>query len=305
VKTITKLAAAVLSLSTVLACGEDLDPGSRVTDLRVLAVRADRPFAQPGEKVTLEALAHDPLGRPISWGWAACIAPDGTDVASCIRSIGADAASGRAPLAVTGTDVTRFELTVPADALARVAPEARGAATVGVIAAACPERLVMRPDRVDCVDASGAALPPGSWVLGIKHVTIREHDRNANPTFATVTFDGAPWADDDVKTVDACDTDGNRFDRCPESLAHRIAAVPAPDAVEHGVDELGQAFDEAVVVQSYATEGIFEHDVRVASAPETRWVARAKARGGEQLMWFVVRDDRGGVSWTSRRLRVR
>lgn len=304
-KTISRISAAVLSLSSLFACGEDLDPGSRVTDLRVLAVRADGPFARPGETVALDALAYDPLGRSITWGWAACVAPDGTDVASCMGAIAADAAAGRPIFSATGPDLTRFQLTVPADALARVAPEARGGATVGVLAAACPQRLVIVPGRVDCIDAAGASLPSGSWVLGIKHVALRERDRNANPTFATVTFDGAPWAEDDVKVVDACDTDGNRFDRCPESLAHRIAAVPAPDAVEHGVDELGRAFDEAVVVQSYATEGIFEHDVRVASAPETRWVARAKARGAEQRMWFVVRDDRGGVSWASRRVRVR
>lgn len=301
------LSTVVLFLSTWFAagCGADFDPGSRVTDLRVLAVRADQPFARPGETVTLDALAHDPSQRPIEWGWAACVTPDDTDVASCMQAIGKDVAAGKAIASAGGRDVTHFQVTVPEDALARVAPEARRGAFVGVLVAACPAHLVLQPDRVDCVDGSGAPLPSGAWVFGIKRITIRERDRNANPSIASVTFDGAPWAEDEVKDVDACDTDGNRFDRCPESVTHRVAAVPAAEATEHGVDELTQPFDESLVVQGYATEGMFEHEVRVGDSPETRWVARAAARGREQSLWFVVRDDRGGVTWATRRVRVR
>ena len=43
----------VLALS-LAACTSDFDPGSRVTSLRVLAVRADLPLAHPGEEVQLD-----------------------------------------------------------------------------------------------------------------------------------------------------------------------------------------------------------------------------------------------------------
>jgi hypothetical protein len=57
-------------------------------------------------------------------------------------------------------------------------------------------------------------------------------------------------------------------------------------------------------VQYYATEGLFKDEVRIAKDPETHFVARTAAIGRELTFWFVVRDDRGGVSWTERRLHV-
>ena len=60
-----------------------------------------------------------------------------------------------------------------------------------------------------------------------------------------------------------------------------------------------------LVAQYYATEGLFEFESRIAEAPATGWVARKFASGKELTMWLVVRDDRGGVTWTDRRVRVR
>ncbi|MEY4549686.1 MAG: hypothetical protein RL685_5881, partial [Pseudomonadota bacterium] len=53
------------------------------------------------------------------------------------------------------------------------------------------------------------------------------------------------------------------------------------------------------------TDGIFEDEVRIAEEPETTWVARSGSSGSTVTLWFVARDDRGGVSWTTRRVSVR
>ena len=116
---------------------------------------------------------------------------------------------------------------------------------------------------------------------------------------------GKPWAPDDVKEVDACATDDFSFDDCEGDGDHRVAAVLNPASFEAGVDEFGRDFSEELVVQHYATEGIFEYEVRIADQPETRWVARQAASGQELRLWFVARDDRGGVSVAERRVRVR
>ena len=67
---------------------------------------------------------------------------------------------------------------------------------------------------------------------------------------------------------------------------------------------LGRAFEEQVVIQHYATEGIFEFEVRTGESPKTGWVARKRASGQTLTLWFVARDDRGGVTWTQRQVRV-
>lgn len=48
------------ALAAVLACGESgFDPASKVDSVRMFVVRADKPYAKPGDTVTLEALVTD------------------------------------------------------------------------------------------------------------------------------------------------------------------------------------------------------------------------------------------------------
>jgi hypothetical protein len=47
------------------------------------------------------------------------------------------------------------------------------------------------------------------------------------------------------------------------------------------------------------------YEVRVGNSPQNGWVARKAASGQTLTLWFVARDDRGGVGWTTRRVRVR
>jgi hypothetical protein len=133
---------------------------------------------------------------------------------------------------------------------------------------------------------------------------VRASDQNPNPSIERVTFDGEDWPEDELKEVDPCPTDENVYDDCKVGK-HALAAVVTPDSYEAGADEFGREYNEALVVQYFATEGIFEYGVRIAEQPETGWVARSGASGSELTLWFVARDNRGGVSWTSRRVRVR
>ena len=88
-------------------------------------------------------------------------------------------------------------------------------------------------------------------------------------------------------------------------MKHRIQAVVDPASFETGTDEFGRDFTEQLIVQQYTEAGIVEDEVRIASDSETGWVARTSAAGSELGLWFVARDDRGGVSWAERRVRVR
>src|SRR5262245_54235982 len=101
------------ALALLSACGSDFDPGSRVTGLRVLAVQANSPYAAPAESVHLDALAFDPEGRSLAWGWGLCIDPPSPAVVSCIDALVPSTF-------VVAADSPSFDFTVPADAISSV-----------------------------------------------------------------------------------------------------------------------------------------------------------------------------------------
>ncbi|HKO91421.1 MAG TPA: hypothetical protein VJU61_09735 [Polyangiaceae bacterium] len=300
----------LLALGALAACGAEFDPGTQVSSLRVLAVQADTPYAHPGDTVRLQALSYDPLDRPITWAWAACPTPAGSSVDACLAQVGADAAAGELVVLAQGEGQDNIEITIPADALDGIPDPARPQALAGVLSIACPGELELgdlgTPLPFRCTDpGSGAELDLHDTVVGVKRVFLRENDVNQNPVIERVLFDGEEWLADDIKEVDACDTDAFDYDACKNADRHRIGAVVDAASFETGRDEFGGDFSEEVIVQHYATDGIFEDEVRIAEEPETGWVARTGSSGSEVSLWFVARDDRGGVSWTTRRVRVR
>jgi hypothetical protein len=311
-----KFALSALALASLAGCGADFDPGSYVSSLRVLSVQADNPYAAPGETVRLEATAYDPAGRTIEWAWIACENPASSSVEGCLTKIAEQAiTTGNVALLANGPDQSSAMYTVPATALDGIPLEARPNALSGLLSIACPGTLSFDMSTLDasrsdsllpfiCTDDSGVELGLHDAIVGVKRVFVREIDRNANPVIADITFDGQPWAADDIKEVEACDTDDFTFDDCKGKGDHHIAANVTPESFEAGIDEFGREFTESLVVEHYATEGIFEYEVRVAELPETRYVARQAASGQEVRLWFVARDDRGGVTLAERRVRV-
>lgn len=240
-----------LVVVALMACSSPFDPGSRVTRTRLLAVSADRTFARAGETVTLDALALDPWGRPLSYGWATCT-PSSPTVAGCLAALD------------PGT------VTIGA---ARHSIVARASYT-GVAVAVCAGALTF----------DGAFRCTDTLDVGVKRVLIRD-ERNENPTLERLTFDDRDWSNEPI--VDACDEDD-----CPQK--HRIR-------VTVGRAEAG----ENTIVQFYSTEGTFSSEVRTATSPETEWVPRRRSAGTTITFAIVVRDDRGGVSFTTRTVRVR
>jgi hypothetical protein len=291
----------------LVACSAEFDPPSRVTGLRVLAVRADEPYAPPGDTVQLQALAVDPAGRPLQWGWGTCVDPPSSDVVDCID--GADW-----PGFAIAADAPTHAVVIPADAIDRLPPDARARSSVGVIGVVCPGdlSLVSPPASIRatgvlpfvCRDHdTGRILQPDEYEAGVKRIFVRATDRNANPVIENVTWDGQSWPDMSVRDAEPCATDGNSLSGC-DGVLHHVGALAAPGSAESGVDSFGIHFNEQVIVQYYATEGTFADSVRIASDPVTRWTARDQSRGRTVTMWMVLRDDRGGVDWTSRTVNV-
>ena len=295
--------------AVLLGCGINFDPGSRVVSTRILAVQANHPYAAPGQEITLDGLGHDHAGRPITWAWATCKNPTAATPLACLQKIAADAKRDSTALVFhTGVNETRFTFKVPDDALSSLPEVARPAAMVGVAVVACPGTLSVAEGEqipIRCTDPSGQALPLDAFDIGVKRIFVRARDRNDNPVIADVSWDGAPWPEAEVKEVSPCnDATENDYTNC-DGEKHRIAARIAPASFQSGTDEHGVRFAEQIVAQYYGTEGLFENDVRRGDSPETGFVARRGASGSTVTLWFVVRDDRGGVTWATRSVRVR
>lgn len=293
----------------LLGCDEQLEPGTKIDSFRVLAEQADLPFAHPGETVRLTSLAHDPAGRTISWAWASCVNPQSSDLVGCLSRISENPDPQSAIFAM-GPEQSAVDVSIPVDVISRLPAEGRNGASVGVVSAACPGDLSFGagPGGLPFVckeRESGREMELDEFMVGIKRITVRESDRNQNPVISGVTFDGADWPEGEIKQVaSSCDTDEFTYDTCDDEDKHQIVVQLPPGTVEAGADELGRDFTESVIVQYYATEGIFENEVKVAAETKNGWVARRSAAGQLLSFWFVARDNRGGVSWIERQVQV-
>jgi len=300
--------AALLPL-LALGCADEVEPGTKVDSLRVLAQQADQPFAHPGESVQVRSLSYDPQGRPITWAWASCVNPSESSLEGCIERI-AESSDPASAVFAMGEGVDAPTVTVPSDVISRLSPDARAAASIGLVSAACPGELSLGEGPgglpFKCRETgSGRELPLDDFIVGIKRLTVRETERNQNPQIEHVSFDGADWPEGEIKEVGSCNQTDFVYDTCPDAEKHQLEPAISPASFEAGKDELGRDFTEEIVVQYYATEGIFEHEVKIGSEPKNGFVARKRAAGQTLKLWFVVRDNRGGVSWIERQLKVR
>jgi hypothetical protein len=299
-----------LGLSSMLGCAAEFDPGARVNSFRVLGQQTDVPFAKPGETVSITSLSYDPQGRSVTWAWGACVNPEASTVEGCMNEIAADAASsGSSAILAQGPELSSFSYTVPANALDSLPAAAKASAMVGILSIACPGDLSFEQESnslpFSCKEAgTGRVFALDEYIVGLKRIQLRGTDRNQNPQIEQVLFDGQEWPETEVKQVIACDTDNNDYKPCADNTKHKIGARPTAASVESGRTEFGVDFTEQVIIEYYATEGVFENEIKIAAEPETGWAARKVASGKDLTLWMVVHDDRGGATWAERHVHV-
>ena len=283
----------------LVACGSDLEDGSRIDKLRLLALRADEPFAHAGEAIALQLLLVQPDPQPLSYALATCTRPSGSTVQGCLAALDG-------PFRPLAIEDDHFTLDIADDALTHLPASARPSALVGAVIVACPGEIADGTTAalpLACRDPDGARLPLDAFEVGVKRIFLRERDRNQNPEIVSVRWDGEAWPEDRVPEARACEHANDDIDNCERELKHAIH-VETSEA-ERGVDENGTRFAEQLVVQFYATQGVFERPLRVATQADNHWAAQRLPTTDTAQLWFVVRDDRGGVGWTRRQVRVR
>ena len=317
----------LLSFAMAFGCrAATFDPPSKIESVRIFAMRADKPYAKPGDTVNMEVLAYD--GRPakaapmkVYWIPVPCIDPPGDSYYACypgfgVLPVGVDVG----PLLTAGTT---FSFTMPQDVITKHSKRSgavdavpNGLAVVFTIACAghveyIPAKVGGPPNALPlgCFDANEAQLGADDYAFAYSLVYSFTDRTNANPVIDHVTFSGADIDPAVGITVAHCgsaaaDANGavNRSG-CPTFPID----ISVPDASWEddpgSVDANDNPLKESLRVQYYLTDGKMANDTINLFDPRSGRIAdthddlTAPALAGENVLWAVVRDNRGGTTW--------
>lgn len=278
-----------LLLLVASACGSDFTPYEEIDAPRVLALRAREPEIQYGEVTVIDALTTEP---PTSFEWSWC--PFAATAAGAYECL-VDEAQTSAALGVPVSFALGGNATADLEDIAP--PEALEALCAALLTVELPSDTV-QPDCDGGIDVSVRLT--ARWddftIVSLKNVRwvwtpLDEATRHRNP--ATVPL----------------------FSR----LAGSQLPLDGLLTVAHDIDvdfiaELDDAQASPLTISWFVTTGdldppreSFIPDERdVAEARDVTWTSplATRFREGNVDVYAVIRDDRGGVSWSRGAIRV-
>jgi hypothetical protein len=267
----------------------DLPPQWRVTGLRLLAIRADPPEIRPGQTAAIERLLVDPLNEVQVVLWTACPELRATPF-GC-------------PLDLQGLDL---ETATP--------EQLREAGVIGIEPFLLPTVIGEESTIAHLGDAqrlegaylqvNALALPEGSDFeqldfnmveSAFKRVVISEATTpNHNPGIDAFTVDGVQVPEQTTVVLQV-------------DQPYEISVDLTDDAIEtytylNRAGETEQRIEEPFA-EWYSSGGkVDEFNTLHPYLPSTFFTPQE--RGVEGTWWVVIKDRRGGISWTSRRWRT-
>ncbi|HEU4384394.1 MAG TPA: hypothetical protein VFR85_12975 [Anaeromyxobacteraceae bacterium] len=333
----TALAAALAATLFVAGCSEEFAPQYLVTDLRVLAIRAQviggvpasLADADAGDTLRLEALLANPEGlSPVDVRWKTCLPAEGQTVPPCLDAtyLADPARLDGAPGVLDLGSGPTVDVPVPpelAPALAALVERA-----VAEPAYACtlylqvPVVAIATAGQRQRVALKSARLTPYREVAGTP--LEGAYPPNLNPSLVAVTAGpssgeacdaGAPAARACQTAADcggvACLPDpaggpGQCDDPRPSAGAF-LCALHAADAVQPisqcRPDGSRLPLAEELDYQWYVTGGSFDGPAVEPVSGTGNVTDRSVsfwAPPGPYTMWVIVRDGRGGSGWLRR-----
>ncbi|MFO0588686.1 MAG: hypothetical protein U0441_14145 [Polyangiaceae bacterium] len=212
----------------------NFQPQSVVSTVRLLAVRADKPFATPGDTVTLDVLAAD--GRPdkphpmkVSWLPVPCMNPENGAAVNCYPAF-AEQFEPHVDLTDVLPSGDSLSFTVPADALGGTGGEPpRTFSRMVFFVLACAghvEHLGKVPGLATdalpfgCFDEEGRALGPSDFMIAYANVYGVLGITNQNPVISAVKLDRQPVDPAAGITLPHCTTSGD--EPCPGGALYTL-----------------------------------------------------------------------------------
>lgn len=183
-----------------------------VQSVRILASSADKPYARPGESVTLDVLAFD--GRPVqpepmNLYWLPVVCENPTDDAyyACFQQFAKAKNLVSSTGVITAPTGPTYTFTMPTDAVSSHKPTPGAPTPYGlaiVFNVACAGHLELLPIDpgnqnpqalpIGCFDGQHQQLGANDWVFGFTRVYAYDTLRNADPVITSVDVGGKTLA---------------------------------------------------------------------------------------------------------------
>jgi hypothetical protein len=295
-KAMTRIVRAFCLLSLLLhvGCSSDDERASELDSLRIIAVRADHPYAAPASSVALEMLvddaspkasADDNKSRSVHLLWlSGCVNPDGDLYYNCFPELrkslsqvsDAELNAGKETESTESANVgfgSQYQLKVPDDVITSRSSSSDVTYPYGVIVmfyAACAGELRVERDSqtdtgypVGCYDAeTNKPLGQADFEFGFYPIYIYDELQNQLPIVESTSFSESASGDacdnhDDCTSAEACSENGY--------CIPRIAACKSDDC---------KTYDWNVVMDEQSVERALSAQVSETDAPlETLWIS--------------------------------
>jgi hypothetical protein len=316
----------------LVGCGAELDRPSELTGLRVIAVQKDKPYAKPGEEISMKMLYVDgseDAGRPIQVGWfSGCIDPPGDLFQGCFAPGAIDSMAFGLE---QGESLTDFSFSLPDDIITRRPrpqdPRQPPYGIAVVFFAACAGTLSVELEGsgfpMRCLDSDGRALLSKDFVAGYSTVYSFDEFSNENPIVEEgFSFNGQDVSPELSCVAEGCSGPGPAPEMIPDALSVKACpedgdpaacdGVPFRPLVDVASAELdsvtaaayGRNYQEMLWISYYATGGRLKSDTRLLNDATRGWNVDhgtefyPPSKPGLVRLLAAVHDNRGGVAWS-------
>ena len=331
---------------TLSSCSPKAFQSETIVDtVRILASRATKPRAQPGDVVKLDVLAYDgkngkPADKIVYWLPIPCMNPPGDAYFACFSQFGGggdagtgdagapfgsggDGGAGAGPLK-PGMNLT--SLLVPGTSFTFTMPDhiiipRNGVATpyglVIVFNFACGgdhlELLPIDPNNanpqqipIGCFDKDHNQLGPDDFVFGFTRIYAYEAPTETNPVITSVDTSGGSLA------VDGGTAATFTAPLCTTGNADTCEHHPIGPVVPPSKPDGKQVWTDF-----FSTVGKFTSDARLLYGPmvnlkipadtDNNFLAPIDLTGApkDNFIWIVVHDDQGGADWVTVPLEIK
>jgi hypothetical protein len=301
---------------SLVACGERFEPASKIESVRILATRADKPYAAPGETVTLDMLAFD--GRlsqtthmKTYWVPTICTNPKDDTYYECYSSFGEQFKPG-VDISPQLHEGDEFAFQMPDDIIDTHAVSSRGGAAYGLVvifSVACAGHVEYVKNTtggadvlpLGCFDSAHNRLGANDFVFAYSLVYSFAERSNANPVIDSVSFGGAAVDLDVGASTERCTL--SDIEDCAAASLNVVVSDESQELDPGNLDIDGNTLKEQIWVDYYVTGGKVAHDALIHFEPHNGRVTDssndfyAPGAPGNYLLWAVAHDNRGGVNW--------
>jgi hypothetical protein len=307
---------ALLLAAASLSCTKGFDPASKVAGVRVIGSKTDKPYAKPGEEVTVSLLVADERPDrtvPLVVGFIpfSCLNPRDDLYFLCFvpPSAGGAAAIPGAPVAGAsptpappasgaggieqlkpGQDLTNFlakgdsyTFRIPDTAVIKRPKLDTDYGLSIVFWVACAGRVVFTGITANAAASlplqcivNGEPAPPSDFVFGLSRVYAYKDRTNANPRIQEIRSDGKAVDPSQGLSFDACASE--KASDCPERKIDVILAADDQELNNNERDETGKPLGELVWASYFSTVGEFDDEARLIFDPKSGFVGQTEVK---------------------------